>query len=42
MDTDRDFYLNADQALEYGMIDEILQKPDDGSSTARSNGSGIG
>ena len=25
-DTDRDFYLSADQALEYGMIDEILSK----------------
>jgi len=28
LDTDRDFYLNAEQALEYGMIDEILQKQD--------------
>ena len=26
-DTDRDYYLNADQALEYGIIDEILAKP---------------
>jgi ATP-dependent Clp protease protease subunit len=26
-DTDRDFYLNAKQAVEYGLIDEILQKP---------------
>ena len=26
-DTDRDFYLNAKQALEYGMIDEILARP---------------
>ena len=26
-DTDRDFYLNADQALEYGMVDEILKRP---------------
>ena len=26
-DTDRDFYLNAEQALEYGMIDEILARP---------------
>jgi ATP-dependent Clp protease protease subunit len=25
-DTDRDYYLNADQALEYGIIDEILAK----------------
>ena len=28
-DTDRDFYLSADQALEYGMIDEILSKQED-------------
>lgn len=27
-DTDRDYYLNAEQALEYGLIDEILQKPE--------------
>ncbi len=26
-DTDRDFYLNAKQAVEYGLIDEILAKP---------------
>lgn len=26
-DTDRDFYLNAPQAVEYGLIDEILTKP---------------
>ena len=26
-DTDRDFYLNAEQAVEYGIIDEILGKP---------------
>jgi len=25
-DTDRDFYLNAEQALEYGLVDEILTK----------------
>ena len=25
-DTDRDYYLNADQALEYGIIDEVLSK----------------
>ncbi len=25
-DTDRDFYLNAEQAVEYGLIDEILAK----------------
>ena len=27
-DTDRDFYLNAGQAVEYGLIDEILTKPE--------------
>lgn len=26
-DTDRDFYLTAEQAVEYGLIDEILNKP---------------
>jgi ATP-dependent Clp protease protease subunit len=26
-DTDRDFYLNAKQAVEYGLVDEILVKP---------------
>jgi ATP-dependent Clp protease protease subunit len=26
-DTDRDFYLNPAQAVEYGIIDEILEKP---------------
>ena len=25
-DTDRDFYLNADQSLEYGIVDEVLTK----------------
>ncbi len=28
-DTDRDFYLNAEQAVEYGLIDEILTKPEE-------------
>lgn len=26
-DTDRDFYLNSEQAVEYGIVDEILGKP---------------
>ncbi len=26
-DTDRDFFLSAEQAKEYGLVDEILQKP---------------
>ncbi|MFC1964035.1 ATP-dependent Clp protease proteolytic subunit [Chloroflexota bacterium] len=25
-DTDRDFYLNPDQAVEYGLVDEVLRK----------------
>jgi ATP-dependent Clp protease protease subunit len=28
-DTDRDFYLNPEQAKEYGIIDEVLTKPSD-------------
>lgn len=27
-DTDRDFYLNAEQSVEYGIVDEILGKPE--------------
>ena len=27
-DTDRDFYLDAQQAVEYGLVDEILAKPE--------------
>jgi ATP-dependent Clp protease protease subunit len=29
-DTDRDFYLNAEQAKEYGIIDEVLEKVPEG------------
>jgi len=28
-DTDRDFYLNPEQAVEYGLVDEVLYKPSD-------------
>ena len=28
-DTDRDFYLSAAQAVEYGIVDEVLAKPKD-------------
>jgi ATP-dependent Clp protease protease subunit len=27
-DTDRDFYLNPGQAVEYGIVDEVLKKPE--------------
>ena len=26
-DTDRDFYLNAQEAVDYGVVDEVLTKP---------------
>ena len=26
-DTDRDFYMNAEEAKEYGIVDDILSKP---------------
>jgi ATP-dependent Clp protease protease subunit len=31
-DTDRDFYLNSDQAVEYGIIDEVLGKTKEGAA----------
>jgi len=31
-DSDRDFYLNSEQAVEYGLIDEVLRKPEEGVS----------
>ena len=37
-DTDRDFYLTAEQAVEYGLVDEILG----GSGSASANGSDSG
>jgi ATP-dependent Clp protease protease subunit len=27
-DTDRDFYMSADEAQKYGLIDEVLAKPE--------------
>jgi ATP-dependent Clp protease protease subunit len=27
-DSDRDYYLNAEQAVEYGLVDELLTKPE--------------
>jgi len=33
-DTDRDFYLNPQQAVEYGIVDEILSKPSEEKSEA--------
>jgi len=27
-DTDRDFYLSADEAKEYGLIDEVIKQKD--------------
>ena len=33
-DTDRDFYLNPQQAVEYGIVDEILSKPSEGTTEA--------
>jgi ATP-dependent Clp protease protease subunit len=27
-DSDRDFYLNAEQSVEYGLVDELLTKPE--------------
>jgi len=31
-DTDRDFYLNPEQAVEYGLVDEVLVQPPSGKS----------
>ena len=31
-DTDRDFYLNPEQAVEYGIVDEVLRKPAEGTA----------
>jgi ATP-dependent Clp protease protease subunit len=34
-DTDRDFYLTADQAVEYGLVDQVLSKPEQVQSNSR-------
>ena len=34
-DTDRDFYLNSEQAVEYGIVDEVLTKPAEETKKAR-------
>ena len=31
-DTDRDFYLNPEQAVDYGIVDEVLGKPKEGAT----------
>jgi ATP-dependent Clp protease protease subunit len=31
-DTDRDFYLNAEQAMEYGIIDQVLKRTEEDSA----------
>ena len=33
-DTDRDFYLNPEQAVEYGIVDEVLGKPAEATAKA--------
>jgi ATP-dependent Clp protease protease subunit len=34
-DTDRDFYLSAEQAVEYGLIDQVLKRQDEGAKEAK-------
>jgi len=41
-DTDRDFYLTAEQAMEYSLVDEILGKKKDDSDTDSDTGSDTG
>ena len=36
-DTDRDFYLNPQQAVEYGIVDEVLSKPSGETTEAEKN-----
>ena len=39
-DTDRDFYMSADQAVEYALVDEILGAKSEDSGNGSGNGSG--
>ena len=41
-DTDRDFYLTAEQAMEYSLVDEILGKKKDDADTDSDTGSDTG
>jgi ATP-dependent Clp protease protease subunit len=34
-DTDRDFYLNPEQAVKYGLVDEVLGKPAEEKTTKK-------
>ena len=36
MDTDRDFFMGAEEAVEYGIIDAVISKP----SLVMANGNG--
>jgi ATP-dependent Clp protease protease subunit len=38
MDTDRDFFMSAEEAVEYGLIDAVISKP---SLMMASNGAGL-
>jgi ATP-dependent Clp protease protease subunit len=33
-DTDRDFYMDADEAVKYGLVDEVIRKPQAGDGAA--------
>jgi ATP-dependent Clp protease protease subunit len=39
-DSDRDYFLNAEQAVEYGLIDEVLHPPSDGQAESESESAG--
>lgn len=38
-DTDRDIYMNANDAMDYGLVDEVLTEPGTDPETVESNGS---